>query len=169
MTIKLKPISLQHFPGLGYHICIMKKPNLPPIVSHFTTPQEAETAFYEALQSARLDLMMSVWANDETIVCIHPMGPRLQGIEKVRAGWQQIFQGGSNMRIEISDGRFIQDSLLSVHMVHENILIRNQQRMIATNIYQLTSDGWRMILHHASISDEGMMEQPDEHHPHILH
>ena len=45
--------------------------------STFPTPQDAEAAFYEALERADLEAMMEVWAEDEEIVCVHPAGPRL--------------------------------------------------------------------------------------------
>jgi len=50
----------------------------------FLTPQEAEAAFYEALERGDLDAMMEVWAEDDEVSCIHPGGPRLTGYEQVR-------------------------------------------------------------------------------------
>ena len=43
----------------------------------FPAAQDAENAFYEALERCDLDGMMAVWAEDEDIVCIHPTGARL--------------------------------------------------------------------------------------------
>ena len=51
----------------------------------FPTAQDAENAFYEALERADLDGMMAVWAEDEDIVCVHPGGPRVSGPRAVRA------------------------------------------------------------------------------------
>jgi len=45
----------------------------------FPTAQDAETAFYEALERCDLDGMMAVWAEDEDILCVHPTGGRLTG------------------------------------------------------------------------------------------
>jgi ketosteroid isomerase-like protein len=45
----------------------------------FATPEDVETAFYEAIARADLVALMSVWADDEEIVCIHPTGQRLSG------------------------------------------------------------------------------------------
>ena len=56
----------------------------------FPTPQDAETAFYEALEAGNLDAMMEVWAEDEEIVCVHPGGERLVGYDAVRSSWAQI-------------------------------------------------------------------------------
>ena len=51
----------------------------------FSTPQEVETAFYEAFEKGDLEAMMSVWADDDDIVCVHPGGQRLAGAEQIRS------------------------------------------------------------------------------------
>src|SRR6266436_5069071 len=60
----------------------------------FPTAQDAENAFYEALERCDLDGMMAVWAEDEDIFCIHPTGARLTGQDEVRSSWAKIFAGG---------------------------------------------------------------------------
>src|SRR2546422_2607886 len=65
----------------------------------FPTPDDAETAFYEAFERADLAAMMAVWAESDEIVCIHPQGPRLSGFEAVRESWAQNFAGGSQLRV----------------------------------------------------------------------
>ena len=57
----------------------------------FPTAQDAENAFYEALERCDLDGMMAVWAEDEDILCVHPTGGRLTGQDQVRESWAQIF------------------------------------------------------------------------------
>ncbi len=71
----------------------------------FPTPDDAETAFYDAFERADLAAMMAVWAESDDIVCIHPTGPRLQGFEAVRESWVQIFSGGSQLRVHTADVR----------------------------------------------------------------
>jgi len=51
----------------------------------FPTAQDAENAFYEALERSDLEGMMAVWAEDDDIVCVHPAGTRLTGQDQVRA------------------------------------------------------------------------------------
>ena len=70
----------------------------------FPTSQDAENAFYEALERADLELMMAVWSEDEEIVCVHPGGPRLAGQDPVRASWAQIFSNGGRERRSSSSG-----------------------------------------------------------------
>ena len=44
---------------------------------------------------------MAVWAEDEEVWCVHPGGPRLSGIDKVRESWRRIFAGNMTMRFEL--------------------------------------------------------------------
>ncbi|TMI19205.1 MAG: DUF4440 domain-containing protein [Betaproteobacteria bacterium] len=120
----------------------------------FPAAQDAENAFYEALERCDLDGMMAVWAEDEDIVCIHPTGPRLTGQDEVRSGWARIFAGGPGARVQTSLQVAISGMMIAVHSVHENFTVEGDPRprppVIATNVYLRTPAGWRMIVHHAS-------------------
>ncbi len=122
--------------------------------SNFPTPQDAEAAFYEALEAGDLEAMMEVWAEDEDIVCVHPGGPRLAGYDEVRASWAQIFGSGQRLSVRVSNQVVLSGMMLAVHSVHENILVQGETRprapVAATNVYLRTGNGWRMILHHGS-------------------
>jgi uncharacterized protein (TIGR02246 family) len=122
----------------------------------YPTPEEAENAFYRAFENADLEAMMAIWADDEAIACVHPMGKVLQGREAVRESWRQIFGGDAAMRFEIDRRLNRCDESLAVHTVTETIYLRGESKsrppIIATNIYKRTADGWRMVLHHASPS-----------------
>jgi ketosteroid isomerase-like protein len=120
----------------------------------FPTAQDAENAFYEALERCDLETMMAVWSEDEEIVCVHPAGQRLAGQAQVREVWRQMFAGGPNMRVQITQQVVVAGVMLEVHSLHENITVSGEQRprppMVATNVYLRTAAGWRMIVHHAS-------------------
>jgi len=123
----------------------------------FPTAQDAENAFYEALERCDLDGMMAVWAEDEDIICVHPGGARLTGQDQVREAWAQIFSGGPRARVHITSQVAISGMMLAVHSVHENFALEGQARrdtpplpVVATNVYLRTAAGWRMIVHHAS-------------------
>ena len=120
----------------------------------YTTPQDAEAAFYEAFEKGDLDAMMGVWADDDDIVCVHPGGPRLAGAEQVREAWRQIFAGGQTLRFRLRQQHSVNGMTLVVHSVYEQIAVageaRARQPVIATNIYMRTENGWRMVVHHAS-------------------
>jgi ketosteroid isomerase-like protein len=122
----------------------------------FATPKEAEAAFYDAFERADIDAMMGVWAESETIICIHPDGPRLRGRHAIRASWEQIFAPGARLKFTLKDSRRTRDALLSIHVLRECIRVDGvpQGVMLATNIYQLIDGSWRMTLHHASPEPE---------------
>ena len=122
--------------------------------STFPTPQDAEAAFYEALEAADLEAMMAVWAEDEDIVCVHPGGPRLAGFEQVRGSWAQILGSGQRLKVQLTHQVVLSSMMLAIHSVHENITVEGESRpraaVAATNVYLRTGGGWRMILHHGS-------------------
>jgi uncharacterized protein (TIGR02246 family) len=124
----------------------------------FATPQDAEAAFYEAFMKNDLEAMMSVWADDDEIYCVHPHGPRLTGIARVRESWRQIFAGEQRLRFQVRQQHVIQAMMVSVHSVYEQITIAGESRargcMAVTNVYTRTESGWRMIVHHASPAPE---------------
>ncbi len=131
----------------------------------FSTPLDAEPAFYEALEQADLEAMMLVWAEDEEIVCIHPGGPRLSGYASVREAWRRIFDGGTRLSVQISTLSTIANPFTAVHSVIEHIGVKNdpsqQAPVVATNIYARGAAGWRIVLHHASpIPPDSIDETP---------
>jgi len=120
----------------------------------YATPQDVEAAFYDALERADLEVMISVWAEDEEIVCVHPAGPRLYGFGPVIESWRRIFSGGPNMKVALSSQVHMRSMMLSVHSVHENITVAGEKGsrppIVATNVYFRGALGWRMLVHHAS-------------------
>ena len=134
--------------------------------AYYATSRDAERAFYDAFQRADAGEMMKVWADEDAIICIHPMGPRLDGREAVAQSWQQIFAGSAPMCFELTEVSCVLDGDLAVHCVYENIdhgpQLGQRSLVLATNIYKSTSQGWRMLVHHASPGVP--MQAPDEEH-----
>lgn len=123
----------------------------------YSSPQAAETAFYEALERADLEAMMRVWEGGEDVTCIHPGGHLLSGQAAVRASWQQIFSAGSRLQFYLTLRRAVIDQTVAVHLVEESIVSGNRRYppVTTTNVYRLTTGGWRMIVHHACPSPPG--------------
>lgn len=137
----------------------------------FATPDEAETAFYTAFADGNLEAMMAVWLESDSVVCVHPLGTKLSGRQAVSNGWAQLFRSGGGLRFRLAEISRTQDALLAVHMLHEIISVPGEPGerppMTATNVYQLTRDGWRMILHHAApVAVQGVPEAPKGHRLH---
>ncbi len=140
----------------------------------FPTAQDAENAFYEALERCDLEGMMAVWAEDEDIVCVHPAGARLSGQDEVRESWAKIFAGGAGHRAQITQQVAVTGMMIAVHSVHENFTLegdaRAQAPVVATNVYLRTAAGWKMIVHHASPAPvQAEPAQPREPPPKFLH
>lgn len=138
-----------------------------------TSPQEAEQAFYDAFQRADLDAMMAVWSEDDEVYCVHPGGPRLTGIERIRESWRQIFGSGATIRIQLRSEQRLRAGMLAVHCVYEQISVVGERRpanpVVATNIYLNGGGGWRMIAHHASPVAATEAPAPVDPTPTILH
>ncbi len=131
----------------------------------FPTAQDAEAAFYEAFTKCDLEAMMAVWADDDDIYCVHPGGARVTGVERVRESWRQIFAGGQTLRFQLRESQYLQGMMLSVHSVYEHVAIAGEPHprgaAIATNVYQRTERGWRMIAHHASPAPASASADPE--------
>ena len=97
---------------------------------------------------------MEVWSDEDDSYCVHPGGARISGIEDIRESWRQIFDGGQELRFSLRDQQLIHTMMLAVHSVYEYVSVtgesRTRQPMIATNVYQRTGRGWRMVAHHAA-------------------
>lgn len=125
------------------------KAALPP-----ASPDEIEQQFYEALQRGDTERLMAVWSDDDEISCVHPGGPRVVGAVAIRSAFESIFANGAvNVRPE--QVRRLQTHAWAVHGVLEHIRImttegRRSAWVVATNVYVLTPQGWRMVSHHAS-------------------
>lgn len=120
--------------------------------------RDCEIAFYRAFEAADLSAMMAVWAEEDDIVCVHPGGPRLTGIEAVRESWRSIFAAGARLRLRMTEPLITATLQTAIHTLHETVSApaqaRNPISMVATNIYVRTQRGWRLQLHHASAAPE---------------
>ena len=118
--------------------------------------EDAEHAFYDAIGRADLESLMALWAEDEEIVCIHPGAPRLQGHAAIRASWEMIFERGP-VHIHPRNLHVTHNMMCSVHSVIEEINAPDdanwqEAHILATNVYLKTPQGWRIVMHHASIA-----------------
>ena len=143
----------------------------------FPTAQDAEAAFYEALERADLEAMMEVWSDDEEVACIHPNGARLSGFAQVREIWAQMFSSGQRLQVQLTDQVIATGMMFSIHSLHENIVAQGGQagvqaihsRVVATNVYVRSGNGWRMVLHHGSPAAAVRSGAPPADPPKVLH
>ena len=114
----------------------------------------AEAAFYAAFEALDIAAMQVVWAPNDDIVCVHPMGPSLRGTQAVMESWREILSNGDRLRFTIHQLSAFGDQHTAVHHVYEQIAFgpshAQSSVVIATNAYTKFDDGWRMVLHQGS-------------------
>ncbi|HQR03801.1 MAG: nuclear transport factor 2 family protein [Proteobacteria bacterium] len=131
----------------------------------FATPQDVEAAFYEALEKADLEAMMTVWCEDEEVACIYPGGPRMTGYAAVREIWRRGFENRPRFHIRTTLLSTVENPFTTVHTVVEYFSIESEPRqaalIAATNIYIRGAQGWRLAVRHASpVPPEALDEGP---------
>lgn len=115
---------------------------------------ELEQSFYEALRNADIGQLMACWAEEDDIVCVHPGGPRLIGPTAIRMAFEALFAHGTVQAYPERVHKVV-SMACAVHHLIERVELNvahgpNQAYVIATNVYQKTPQGWRMVAHHAS-------------------
>jgi len=134
--------------------------------------EETESAFYEALQAADIELLMACWSDDEDVVCVHPGGPRIVGLAAIRSTFDAIFSNGS-IQARPESVRKVQGLSSAVHNVLERVDVMtpsgpSQAYVLATNVYHQTAHGWRMVTHHASPGNQSEVQEIHQV-PQVLH
>ena len=116
--------------------------------------EDAEAQFYEALRDGDIERVMAIWADDDEVVCVHPGGARVVGPLAVRAAFEAIFANGQIV-VHAEHVKRVLAMGSAVHSVLERIDVVTVDGprtgwIVATNVYVKTSQGWRMVAHHAS-------------------
>lgn len=124
----------------------------------FASALEAEQAFYQALAIGDIDGLMRVWAHDEEVVCVHPGGLRLIGHLAVRESWEQILRHGG-LHIETSKCVELNTMVGATHTLVElvkaqGVAVAEFAYCYATNVFHKGTNGWTMVMHHASAAPE---------------
>jgi uncharacterized protein (TIGR02246 family) len=119
--------------------------------------EAANTALYQALESADVDRMASVWDEDEpdALVCVHPGWPMLRGRPQVLRSFSAIMANTPYIQFFLTDVDVRVAGDTAVVTCTENILTEVSQegasgQVVATNVFRLRSDGWRLQVHHGS-------------------
>ena len=118
----------------------------------FNDSLHAEESFYQAFCTRDIGLMRDVWSQSDNVICIHPGNHRIYSYELIIASWEQIFSGNEPTSIEIDEQVHTIEDDMAIHSVKEKLSIDDKYvgSVFATNIYRNSSQGWKMILHHAS-------------------
>lgn len=117
---------------------------------------DAEAAFYAAFAAADVEAMMLVWAATFEVACIHPSGPRLEGVPAIRRSWELIFRDRIPRQFKLRGRLIVGEGDCRIHLLEETITVPGSNfrapPVLATNVYQRLHGGWFMVLHHASVA-----------------
>jgi ketosteroid isomerase-like protein len=156
MGPKAQRTRAKHGKMVGYS---QPNPTMPKARKHAahlsSTPNDIETAFYEAMQAGDLERLMACWSDDDDVVCIHPGGPRIVGTAAIRTAFESMFSDGGSINAHPEHIRRVDAMASAVHTVVEKIEVLTPQGavhafVLATNVYHKTPQGWRLVVHHAS-------------------
>jgi ketosteroid isomerase-like protein len=124
----------------------------------FTSAEDAEEAFYEAIGRGDIDALMNIWADDDEIVCIHPTGQRLTGPLAIRESWSAIFANNPRLTVHVKHSVRWKGVMLDVHSVVETLYLDDEPTphgpMLSTNVFQRGADGWRLLSRHVSAASD---------------
>ena len=117
--------------------------------------EQANAAFYRALESGVLERMEEVWAHDDWVRCVHPGWEMIVGWPRVRESWEMIFESGQKLRATPSDVWVQAFGDFAWVTCTENITVFNESSFdsalaAATNLFVLRDGNWLMVHHHAS-------------------
>lgn len=117
--------------------------------------EQANAAFYRALESSVIERMDDVWTHEDWVRCVHPGWDMLTGWGRVRESWVMIFEGGQKMRASPSEVWVWISGDFAWVTCTENITVFNaasfdSAQAAATNLFVRREGRWLMAHHHAS-------------------
>ncbi|MFI9493552.1 MULTISPECIES: nuclear transport factor 2 family protein [Streptomyces] len=126
--------------------------------------EEANTAFYEAVERGDLDALSGLWlpGEDLTVSCVHPGWPVLSGRGEVLRSYALIMANTEYIQFFLTDVRVAMTGDTALVTCTENILSGGPaeegdalgplvgQLVVASNVFRHTPDGWKLWSHHGS-------------------
>lgn len=104
----------------------------------------ANTDFYIAFARGDTAAMDALWARRAAVACVHPGWQALVGREAVMESWQAILASPPAVRC-VGARVFVNGT--SAHVIcYEGV---GDGMLVATNLFVLEDDAWRMIHHQA--------------------
>lgn len=125
----------------------------------------ANTALYDAFETGDIDLMGSVWLDDESagqVACVHPGWAPVHGRGAVLRSWSIIMANTAYIQFVLTDVDIRICGDVAVVTCGENMLTGMSEESsessaglagghaVTTNVFRRTPSGWRLWLHHAS-------------------
>jgi ketosteroid isomerase-like protein len=122
------------------------------MAEEFATPQDAEDAFYDALDDRSLERLRAVWEDSSDIACLLPMQPLVHGAD-VHELFRPLVEAELNLDIQVRHIRWLESGELAIHFVEELVGVPGSPPhppLYAVNVYRKGDAGWRLLIHQNS-------------------
>lgn len=119
----------------------------------YETPQDAEDAFYDALEEGDLWALMSTWEDSNDTTCLLPMQSIARGREQIEQAFRPLLDGGRKVALSVTHIQWIEAGDLVVHLLKETAEPppgQPDQSIYAINIFRRSRAGWRLLMHQNS-------------------
>jgi ketosteroid isomerase-like protein len=107
----------------------------------------ANAAFYAAFAAGDVAGMERLWADDDSISCVHPGWPAIVGRATVIGSWRDILENPDRPQIVCAEPQAIIDGdsarVLCIEIV-------NGTALAATNHFRRAGSTWRLVHHQSS-------------------
>ncbi|HEU0146448.1 MAG TPA: nuclear transport factor 2 family protein [Bradyrhizobium sp.] len=107
----------------------------------------ANAAFYAAFASGDFAALAGLWADEDTISCIHPGWPAIIGRAAVIGSWRDILKNPARPQIVCTEPNAVveadQGRVLCIEVVEGTPLA-------ATNLFKRIDGAWRLVHHQSS-------------------
>jgi ketosteroid isomerase-like protein len=117
----------------------------------FPTPQDAEDAFYDAIEERDIPALLAVWEDTDEVACLLPMRPFVHGRGPLEAIWRDLLGADFPLDIQVRHVRWVEAGELAIHYLEERVQAPGQgppqPAIYATNVFRKGPSGWRLILH----------------------
>ena len=118
--------------------------------------EAANAALYAAFEAGDVDLMESVWdvVDPDQLVCVHPGWQMLRGRGAVLRSWSAVMAGTDYIQFFLTDVQVDLQAAVAIVTCTENVLtsvdVGANATVVATNVFVLRPEGWRLRVHHAA-------------------
>jgi ketosteroid isomerase-like protein len=123
---------------------------------------EANARFYAAFEALDIGAVENCWEQSARVACVHPGSRWVSGWTEVQASLEAMLSNIDYIEFEVVDLNVtVEDPVAMVTCVERVSSTAGTGRatldVCATNVFVLSSDGWKLVLHHAS----PIMQPPD--------
>lgn len=119
----------------------------------------ANDDFYLAFNNSDMEKMESVWSREREVSVIHPGWDLLTGLGEVLMSWRQILKNSTFKKISCDNVWVnIMDEFANVACIEH----LDDVELIATNLFVLEGDEWKIVHHQAGPLNQEQEQYVDD-------